>query len=450
MFKDKLIEIRKENGDTQELLGKKINVSRSLVAKWEQGRAYPGYDEIEHISEIYNKPIEFLLSKYELKEVYGFYKKNNKIKTGIIIGISSLLVLAIITIIVFVGNLNFQTIGRKIYTFDNFKETAGGYEITEVDTGKKIKLSSKNSIKFEYFGNELDEKLNLNKMNFGYLDYEYYMDFFGLAHRKKYTVKFASPVLEDMDFTECIYVNLKGPEHWNEFDEDYCLYMRFKDVNFSDGRTVKMLNTNADESETVTKNGSLLDGEFCFYLDVQIFEEYHHNRQYQGNIIESYIYGDGRLDYRHYNPIFDKDVNFDDFWWGEKREVINVFPEFETFSWYSYPGGSYERNSVVFDSGDKTACHFDYRYNFKNRKNPEKYEIIECDANDSLIAKTDVKNFDEFENLVFNERTDHVYCNECINGEVTNTKRFDKNISISFANEVGRFVTKSKAIKAEN
>ena len=56
-----------------------------------------------------------------------------------------------------------------MYTFDNFKETAGGYEITEVDTGKKIKLSSKNSIKFEYFGNELDEKLNLNKMNFGLL-----------------------------------------------------------------------------------------------------------------------------------------------------------------------------------------------------------------------------------------------------------------------------------------
>lgn len=468
MFKDKLIEIRKENGDTQELLGKKIHVSRSLVAKWEQGRAYPGYDEIELISETYNKPIEFLLSKYELKEVYGFYKKNNKIKTGIIIGISSLLVLAITAIVAFsIGNMNLQTKGRKTYLFNSVKETSYGYEFTEVDTGEKIQISSKDSIKFNYFGNELDEKINISKMNNGYLNYDYHTDFNGLVH-KEYTVHFQNPVLEDEDLVKCIYVNLKGHEYWDEFDEEYCIYpMKIEEVHWTDGRVSNVIGTNADEWQSIHKADSYtvtnstrtttnkykretIDGEYCFYLDTNIFKEYHRKRGEFVCLYESYVFADGRVDNRHYNPIFDKSFDLDDLLWGEKHVVFRFFAIAEGFSYITYPGGTYENNSVVIDSGDKTACHFDYHYKIKHKRNPDKYEIVECDVNDSLIAKTDIKNFEEFDNLTFNENTDHVYCNEYVNGEVTETKREDISVSISFANEVGRFVTKYKSIRAEN
>ena len=37
MFSEKLIELRKKNKDTQESLAKQLHVSRSLIAKWEQG-----------------------------------------------------------------------------------------------------------------------------------------------------------------------------------------------------------------------------------------------------------------------------------------------------------------------------------------------------------------------------------------------------------------------------
>ena len=43
MLKDKIVELRKANNDTQECLAKKLSVSRSLIAKWEQGRAVPNF-----------------------------------------------------------------------------------------------------------------------------------------------------------------------------------------------------------------------------------------------------------------------------------------------------------------------------------------------------------------------------------------------------------------------
>jgi len=40
-FGEKLKELRNEKGWTQEKLAKELYVSRSAVAKWEQGRGYP-------------------------------------------------------------------------------------------------------------------------------------------------------------------------------------------------------------------------------------------------------------------------------------------------------------------------------------------------------------------------------------------------------------------------
>ena len=37
MFNEKLVELRKQNSHTQESLAKQLHVSRSLIAKWEQG-----------------------------------------------------------------------------------------------------------------------------------------------------------------------------------------------------------------------------------------------------------------------------------------------------------------------------------------------------------------------------------------------------------------------------
>ena len=104
MFKDKLIELRKQNEDTQELLAKKLNVSRSLVAKWEQGRSYPNEKDLDNIVELYNVTIEEVMSANELKSVYGIEKRKSKFKSVVIILLSFISVAAISLAIAFGGN----------------------------------------------------------------------------------------------------------------------------------------------------------------------------------------------------------------------------------------------------------------------------------------------------------------------------------------------------------
>ena len=101
MFKDKLVELRKHNEDTQELLAKKLNVSRSLVAKWEQGRAYPNEKDLDNIAKIYNVEIEQIMSSSELKRIYGIVKRSNKIKNILIIVLTMVSVIAISIAVVF-------------------------------------------------------------------------------------------------------------------------------------------------------------------------------------------------------------------------------------------------------------------------------------------------------------------------------------------------------------
>lgn len=103
MFKDKLIELRKQNNDTQESLAKKLNVSRSLVAKWEQNRAYPSNEDLDNIAKIYSVNYEELMSDKELKKIYGIVLKNSKKKNLIIMILS--MVFSLLTIILVIINL---------------------------------------------------------------------------------------------------------------------------------------------------------------------------------------------------------------------------------------------------------------------------------------------------------------------------------------------------------
>ena len=73
MFKDKLKDNRLRLGLSQEDLAQKIFVSRSAVAKWEQGRGIPEDDSLERLSELFGIPSDVLLSKEDMKqEVMNF------------------------------------------------------------------------------------------------------------------------------------------------------------------------------------------------------------------------------------------------------------------------------------------------------------------------------------------------------------------------------------------
>ncbi len=61
-FNEKLQELRKKKGLTQEELAEKLFVSRTAVSKWESGRGYPNIDSLKAIAVFFAVPIDQLLS----------------------------------------------------------------------------------------------------------------------------------------------------------------------------------------------------------------------------------------------------------------------------------------------------------------------------------------------------------------------------------------------------
>ena len=65
-FNEKLQELRKQKGLTQEELAQTLFVSRAAVSKWESGRGYPNIDSLKAIAKYFAVSIDDLLSGDEL------------------------------------------------------------------------------------------------------------------------------------------------------------------------------------------------------------------------------------------------------------------------------------------------------------------------------------------------------------------------------------------------
>ena len=65
-LKDKLQELRKNMGFTQEELARALYVSRTAISKWESGRGYPSIDSLKEIAKFFNVTIDELLSGEQL------------------------------------------------------------------------------------------------------------------------------------------------------------------------------------------------------------------------------------------------------------------------------------------------------------------------------------------------------------------------------------------------
>ena len=61
-FNEKLQELRKQRGLTQEELAELLYVSRTAISKWESGRGYPNIDSLKAISKYFSVSLDELLS----------------------------------------------------------------------------------------------------------------------------------------------------------------------------------------------------------------------------------------------------------------------------------------------------------------------------------------------------------------------------------------------------
>ena len=76
-FNQKLQELRKQKGLTQEELAEQLYVSRTAISKWESGRGYPNIESLRAIAKFFSVTLDELLSS---DEVLTIAEEDNKQK----------------------------------------------------------------------------------------------------------------------------------------------------------------------------------------------------------------------------------------------------------------------------------------------------------------------------------------------------------------------------------
>ena len=91
-FGEKLHELRKRKGLTQEELAEALYVSRTAVSKWESGRGYPSIDSLKEISKYFSVSIDHLLSGEKLLSIAeAEHKSNIRSMCALLFGITDLI-----------------------------------------------------------------------------------------------------------------------------------------------------------------------------------------------------------------------------------------------------------------------------------------------------------------------------------------------------------------------
>ena len=129
-FKDKLKDLRKEHNLTQENLSNILHVSRSLVAKWENGLGLPSEDTIQDICDYFKISVDELFVKEDSINV--IVDKNKKIKSRNLIII---MLVAVISFLVVLSSID------VIYDqIDNYKINKKAKELESLVKDEDIKI----------------------------------------------------------------------------------------------------------------------------------------------------------------------------------------------------------------------------------------------------------------------------------------------------------------------
>lgn len=75
-FGEKLLQLRKEKGYSQEVLAEKLCTTRQAVSKWENGQGYPETEKLLMIGNLFEVSIDYLLKESEVQnttEERGYY-----------------------------------------------------------------------------------------------------------------------------------------------------------------------------------------------------------------------------------------------------------------------------------------------------------------------------------------------------------------------------------------
>lgn len=80
-FNEKLIQLRKSSGLSQEELGNRLNVARQTVSKWELGSTTPEMEKLIELSDLFNISIDELVKEKEVPETITREDDHDKIES---------------------------------------------------------------------------------------------------------------------------------------------------------------------------------------------------------------------------------------------------------------------------------------------------------------------------------------------------------------------------------
>jgi len=100
---NKILELRKKSGLSQEQLGEKINVTRQTISNWELGETSPNPEQLKLLSKAFNVSLDELLNNdinnVIIEKIEDTKKTNNAIKTLLII----ILILVVLILFYYLG-----------------------------------------------------------------------------------------------------------------------------------------------------------------------------------------------------------------------------------------------------------------------------------------------------------------------------------------------------------
>lgn len=96
---NRILELRKKNGLSQEKLGEKINVTRQTISNWELEETSPNPTQLKLLSEVFNVSIDELLNNNVTKK----FEDNKKMTSKFKILSSIILVLIILILFYYLG-----------------------------------------------------------------------------------------------------------------------------------------------------------------------------------------------------------------------------------------------------------------------------------------------------------------------------------------------------------
>lgn len=76
---EKLTQLRRQSGMTQDELAAKLFVTRTAVSKWENDKGYPGIDSLKLLSQVYGVSIDELISEEDVASAQSAKRRRTRI-----------------------------------------------------------------------------------------------------------------------------------------------------------------------------------------------------------------------------------------------------------------------------------------------------------------------------------------------------------------------------------